>query len=107
MREGWLGLMVYVQHEPDVDFVAVKSKMVAKKAADRETDVRKHVRLEEFLLPYDKTPSFTCSSIRESNKLSRKGGGDNLDDRYYEGLDLEDEEFGFYYEHSALLPRAA
>ena len=29
-----------------------------------------------------------------------------MDDRYYERLDLEDEELGFY-EHSALLPRAS
>lgn len=105
MREGWLG-PGYVQHEPNVDLVAVKSKMAAEKAANGETDVRDHVRLEEFLLPCDKTPSFACSSIEESKKLSRKRGGDNLDDQYYEGLDLEDKEFGFY-ELSTLLLRAA
>ena len=33
MREGWLGPIVYVQHEPSVDFTAAKSKMAAKKAA--------------------------------------------------------------------------
>lgn len=79
IREGWLGPMVQVQHEPKVDLVAVKSKMA---------DVREHVQLEEFLLPSAKTPSFACSFIEESKKPS---GGDNLDDRYYEGLDLEDE----------------
>jgi hypothetical protein len=74
--------------------------MAAKKAADRETDVRGHGWLEEFLLPCNETPSFACSAIGESKKLSREGGGDNSDDRYYEGLDLEDKEFGFC-EHSA------
>ncbi len=29
-------------------------------------------------------------------KLSRKGGGNNLDDQYYKGLDLKDKEIGFY-----------
>ena len=55
IREGWLGLMVSVQHRPNVDFKAVKSKMAAKKAANGETSVRKHVRLEEFLLPCAET----------------------------------------------------
>lgn len=99
IKDCWLGPLVCMQHEPKVNIEVVRSKLAqsgkdgAENAANEGTDVRKGVQLEEFLLPSAEIPSFAGSSIRNPKKLSRKGCGDNLDDRYYETLDLEDEEF--------------
>ena len=66
MIEGWLGLIIYQQHEPSVDFRAVKSEMAAETAANDE----------EFLLPRTDISLYACSTIGVSKKLFRKGGGD-------------------------------
>jgi hypothetical protein len=70
IQDCWLGPLVCMQHEPRVNIEEVKLKL-AQPGKDRAEN----------------------AAIRIPKKLSRKGYGDNLDDYYYETLDLEDEEF--------------
>ncbi|KAF4634682.1 hypothetical protein G7Y89_g3425 [Cudoniella acicularis] len=78
-------------------YLAFRLKLPTKRLRDIINE-----KVEEFLLLYDETLSFACSPIGDSKKLSRKGGGDNLDNRYYKGLDLEDKKYRFY-KHLELL----
>lgn len=96
IREGWLGPLIHMQHKPKVNFEEVRWKMTAEKMTDEKINVRTHVQVEEFLLSSAKLPSFACSTSDVTTNLRRKGAGNDLNDRYYEGLDFEDEEIGFY-----------
>lgn len=96
IREGWLGPLIHMQHEPKVNFEEVTWKMTAEKTTDEKINVRTHVQVEEFLLSSAKLPSYACSTSDVTTNLRRKGADNDLNNRYYEGLDFEDEEIGFY-----------
>jgi hypothetical protein len=96
IREGWLGPMIHVQHEPKVNFEEVRLKMAVEKMTNEKINVRTHVQIEEFLLSRAEFPSFACFTSDVTTKLSRKRVDNDLNDRYCEGLNLEDEEIDFY-----------
>ena len=81
------------------------TEAAAGKMTDEKINVRTHVPVEEFLLSSAKLPSFACSTSDVTTKLRRKGVDNGLNDRYYEGLDFEDEEIGFYQEANQIEPQ--
>jgi hypothetical protein len=51
---------------------------------------------EEFLLSLAELSSFACFISDVTTKLNRKRVDNDLNDRYYEELNLKDEEIEFY-----------
>ena len=96
IRESWLGPIIHMQHEPKINFEEVRLKMAAEKMINEKMNVRTHVQIEEFLLSDAKFPSFACSTSGVKTKLSNNGVDNDVNDQYFEELDFEDEEIGFY-----------
>ncbi len=88
--------MIHVQHESKINFEKIKLKMTVEKMINEKINVKTHVQIEEFLLSRAKFSSFACFISDVTTKLSRKRVDNDLNDRYCEELNLEDEKIEFY-----------
>ncbi len=88
--------MIHIQHESKINFEKVKLKMTVEKMINEKINVRAHVQIEEFLLSRAKLSSFACFINDIKTKLCRKRVDNDLNDRYCEDLNFENEEIDFY-----------
>lgn len=70
--------------------------MSVEKITDEKINVRTHVQIEKFLLSSTKLSLFACFISDVTTNPKKKKIDNNLNNRYYKGLDFENKEIEFY-----------
>ena len=96
IKKNWLNSLIHMQHESKINFEEIKWKMTIEKMIDEKINVKTHVQIEEFLLSNAKFSSFACFISDVTTNLKRKKINNDLNDRYYEKLNFENEKIEFY-----------